>query len=300
MDKALNGMKVSGRGAQALDQHLAMDADVFDGLGDHAGHADAFEDDVGLAAEDAVRLGHVVFLARDEVAGAHGHGPLLLEAVEVGDHDGLGAHAARPEGGGQADRPRAQDHHLVANLQAGTPDAVQGHRQGLHQGAVGQAGGGRQAHDLARLGQGVFAVAAADQAHLQAPGRLARQAAGAMAAALHGRDGDAVADLQPRHALAHRGDLAGELVAEHRARDDLEHRVLGHVQVRAADAAAADLDHHLARPRLGVGQGLDAELLAKALEDGRSHARTARLPIMAPPSITTWAPVMYDEASEAR
>jgi hypothetical protein len=64
-----------------------------------------------------------------------------------------------------------------------------------------------------------------------------------------------------------------------------ERRVLAHVQVRAANAAAADLDDHLAFLRRRIGNGLERERLVERLEDGCLHL--LKLPSATPPSIRT-------------
>jgi hypothetical protein len=134
---------------------------------------------------------------------------------------------------------------------------VQGDGQGLDERAIGKARRAGQPQDLALRGQSIFAIAAADQLHLIAPGRLTAQATGAIPAALDGRNGDTIADAKPCNPLAYRDDLACELVAQDRARRDLERGLLGHVQVRAADAAAADLDHDFAKPRRRIHNALN-------------------------------------------
>src|SRR5690606_23929339 len=67
-------------------------------------------------------------------------------------------------------------------------------------------------------------------------------------------------------------DLAGELVAEHVTVPAAVGGVLGHVQVAAADSAAADLDHDLAGVRFRVGKGLERKRTVQLLEGDRLHS----------------------------
>ena len=146
------------------------------------------------------------------------------------------------------------------------------HRKRLGEGAVLERDPVRQALALARRDGDIFGIAAADQHHLGAAGRIAAPAGLAMAAAAHRHHRHAVADGEVGDGGAARHHFAGEFMAEHEAGRDAEGRgILGDVQVAAADAAGGDPQHHLIRLRCRFGHGADAERAADGVEDGDSH-----------------------------
>ncbi len=119
---------------------------------------------------------------------------------------------------------------------------------------------------------GELAIAAAADRHLLlAPGGMARAALAAFAAALQREHRQPVANLDALHLAADLDHLAGVFVAQHHSHRHPEHRVLGDVQVRAADAAAPHLDDDVAGARGRIGQGLDLEGLAQRFKDGGFH-----------------------------
>ncbi len=77
--------------------------------------------------------------------------------------------------------------------------------------------------------------------------------------------------LSPVTSLPSADHLAGEFVAEHVAVLAAVGGILGHVQVAAADAAAADLDHDLTRSGRGVGQGFEGQRGVQGLEGYGFH-----------------------------
>src|SRR5690606_33129825 len=117
-------------------------------------------------------------------------------------------------------------------------------------------------------------VTAALQGELLAPLDFAL-AAGFAAAAAHQRNHrDEIAGLQPLRLAPERDHFTGEFVAEHVAVFAAVGRVFRHVQIAAADAAAADLDHHLIRAGRGIGHVLEREGLVQRLERYRAHLPT--------------------------
>src|SRR6185437_12596446 len=107
-------------------------------------------------------------------------------------------------------------------------------------------------------------------------------------------------DLDVLHLAADLDDLAGIFVAEHPA-DGVGK--LGDVQVAAADAAAADLEHHLVGLRRRIGHGLDRERLADRAEHGCFHdgildfAATVQVVMVQPASTGSATPVTSEAAS---
>jgi hypothetical protein len=83
---------------------------------------------------------------------------------------------------------------------------------------------------------------------------------------MHRKHGHVFAHLHIPDPGADGRDAAGVLMAQHRPGRRTEHRILGDVQVAAADAAAAHFDHHFVGARRGVGQGLDLEWREQLLE----------------------------------
>ena len=156
----------------------------------------------------------------------------------------------------------------------------------------------RQAHALPGARAHVLGVAAVLQRKLGAPGRLAGEACRAVAAAHQWHRRHEVAGGESGDALSERHHLAGELVPEHVAGLLAEGRVLGHVQVGPADAATSHLQHDFARTRLRVRQALHAQRLVQPLHDRCFHH--LNFPSAMPPSMSTWLPVIYDEASRGK
>ncbi len=171
---------------------------------------------------------------------------------------------------------------------------MQRHRDRLDNGAIGKAGAFRQAHALVGLGKGVFCVTAALKPEPFTPLDRTALAGVTMSAALQRNDRDEIAGLQAFHALAQSDDLACELMAEDRARFLPIGRVLGHVQVRPADATSPHLDDHISFARCRVGDVLQSEGLVQPLHNRGTHGLYPylNLPSIIPPSITTWLPVM--------
>ncbi|HLV79511.1 MAG TPA: hypothetical protein VKT32_04490 [Chthonomonadaceae bacterium] len=89
-------------------------------------------------------------------------------------------------------------------------------------------------------------------------------APGAPAAADHAGQQHAVAALQAGHPFPDLGDPPGRLVTDDQRRavrqglDGLRRRAV-FMNIRAADRRPADLDDHLARPRMRIGIALQGE-----------------------------------------
>ncbi len=151
---------------------------------------------------------------------------------------------------------------------------MQAHRHGLDQGSVvqGHAVGHADALMLGHLGELAIA-AAADRHLLLAPGGLAGAAGAAFAAGFQREHRQPVADLHAADLAADLDHLAGIFVAQHHACGHAEDRILGDVQVRAADAATTDLDDDVLRSGRGIGESLDLERLANGGQNGGSHDR---------------------------
>ena len=94
-----------------------------------------------------------------------------------------------------------------------------------------------------------------------------------MTAARQRINADAVADLHVVDFLADSDDVAGIFMTQDGAVGCRPGRILGLVQVGAADAAAPDFDHHLIGPRRRIGQILDRQGLADFVEHRGFHCR---------------------------
>jgi len=92
-----------------------------------------------------------------------------------------------------------------------------------------------------------------------------------MSAAAQGGDGDPIPGLQILDSRACPYDLAGKLMTEHGLCRYTEERILGHMQIAAADPAAADLDHDLISGRYRIVDLLDVQGLADGLEYRSFH-----------------------------
>src|SRR6185369_2258045 len=71
------------------------------------------------------------------------------------------------------------------------------------------------------------------------------------------------------------------LVARDGALFEADHVAFGHVEVAAADAAAVDLDHHLALGGHGIRHGFHGQLAIVGMEDGGAHGRKSLLAMLA-------------------
>src|SRR5690606_20294907 len=147
------------------------------------------------------------------------------------------AEAASPEGDGKPDRTRTEDEHFVAGLHAGEVHPVERDCQRLDDRAIGQTDVLRQADALVGPRQRVLGVAAALQAEAGAPLYLALPAVLAVTAAHQRDDRNEIAGFQAFSLAAERDHFACELVPKHVAVMATVSRILGHVQVAAADAA---------------------------------------------------------------
>src|SRR5207248_3201695 len=93
--------------------------------------------------------------------------------------------------------------------------------------------------------------------------------------------GDELPALELGNAVAHRDDLARELVTDHqrRLKAALRPRVpIGDVQVSAAHTGVADRDEHFARSGGRLGDGRDFQTGGALLLDDRLHVSSGRGP----------------------
>ena len=178
----------------------------------------------------------------------------------------------------QADRPRAQDGHPVAQGHPRALDGVDAAGQRLDQGSVlGREAIGQRIHEVRRRDEQLRERAVdgrgAGERHVGAqvvPPRPAHPAGPAGHARLHGHE---LADLEALDPLAQLCDRAGKLVAEHqRALDDhiADPPVQVVVDIGAAHPAVLHGHGHLARPRGRRGALLEGQL-AGLHQHGGSH-----------------------------
>ena len=153
---------------------------------------------------------------------------------------------------------------------------VQADRQRLDQRALAIAHGVGQAQCLAgphlhELGVGARRDAEARGHDLRAADAVARETGGAAAAANERQGAHALAHPEARPGLAaDLDDFAGELVPHHAAGGQAR-RQRRRVQVRAADAAAADAQQQVGRARPRLRNLGDLEGLAEGAKDGGLH-----------------------------
>lgn len=172
-----------------------------------------------------------------------------LVVVEIRHHHLRSPHASRPEGDEKADRTGAEDRHPVADLHAGSHDAVKRHRKRLGESGIGDLHAVGKDMALPSRDRDVLRIAAADQIHFRASRGIPCPAPLAMAAAAHRNHRHLVAGLERGHRLAYGDDLAGDLVTEHETLADPErHGILGDVEIAAADAAGGHPENDLVIP----------------------------------------------------
>jgi hypothetical protein len=103
-----------------------------------------------------------------------------------------------------------------------------------------------------------------------------------LAAAPHWCGGYLVADFQASYLAPDLDNLAREFMAQDSARLHAKHRIMGHVQIAPADAAATDLNDHLVGSRFGHSHVLYPQGLIQSLKNGRLHSisyfNTLRIP----------------------
>ena len=148
----------------------------------------------------------------------------------------------------------------------------------VHHAGQSVRAGGADAHELG-IGAVALTETDADALLTNAEAGAGVAATGAFAAINVGKARDAFADFP----LAFHGgtdlhDLARELVAHDAAQGQrLDRRRLGHVEVRAADAAVFDLQDQIGGAALRVGDGFNGKRFADFLEDGGAHWCPLRL-----------------------
>ena len=191
--------------------------------------------------------------------------------------------------------PGARHQHALAEQRAGALGGMQADRERLGEGGLGRRDARRDLHRLPLLDDEHVAEAAlhmreahraAVEQHVGAVLLLAHLAVAAMAAGPARIDRDAVARLHARDLAADRLDPAGDLMAEdhrlaHADRAEAAMQIV--VQVRAADAAGLDPHAHVARPELGRGRRLDAQVLLGMDDDG-THGDAPESPREARPA----------------
>lgn len=234
------------------------------------GGAHVVEDDVGTPAARVVAdgVGYRGVVAQQQVGTEPGRDGELLVAAGHGHHPGTG-----PPGqldGGDADGAGGTlDHHTVTG--GHLPDGVGGVPGGTPRGGQGrglvevdvarhrvrQVGGDR--HELGVAARHV----PADDPQVGAVAAVAGQAVRARSAAHRRIDHDPVTDLtvgdrgsDRRHVAGdvHAGDVRQTEAGEHSGTAPLK-------QVEPVEGAGADLDDHVARTGLGVGDLLNAHRL---------------------------------------
>ena len=201
----------------------------------------------------------------------------------VGDDHVTRAEVAAPQGRGQADGPGAEYQYRLAGKQARRVDRVQADGERLDQCAACEVDARRQAQRLVAadahvLGIGPALLAETRVANLRTAIAATRLTGDAMPAGTVGQRGDPFADRETAHRAADLGDLAGELVPHHRAGRQRRHAAaiavdFGHVQVRAANAAASYGEDDVIRAGRRRGDLLDGERSPGTLENRGAHGR---------------------------
>jgi hypothetical protein len=157
LEHRLRGIECVGQHAVAEDDDGAARPHQVDRLGDHAGHADAFEDHVGCATERGLNLLLERFGRDDEGVSTQLQRKGFTALRTRGDGDAAGAEALGPVRRTDADRARALYQHARTGLQLRQRNAVQAHRQRLDERTVLQRETLRQPDRGVRLGDGVLA-----------------------------------------------------------------------------------------------------------------------------------------------
>ena len=249
-----------------------------------AGSGDGLDDDVGataFAGEGAGGGDDVAVGDADDLAGTEDlRGLDLVAALDDGDDVDAGELGDVHEH--EADGTGADDDHGVAGLGAALFEAADdaGKRFGE---------GGMLEGNIVGDEEGIFFDDAGGDAEVLGVGAVVEDeilaevllvvAAEVAAVAGGGVEGDdAVALFELRHAGADLGDDAGELVAKEDGR--LEHHGVVaaaiDLEVGSAGERGAHLDDDLARPGLGDGDTLEAEVFF-AVQDCRIHLKLHRL-----------------------
>ncbi len=175
--------------------------------------------------------------------------------------------------GEEADRAEADDNRRVARMEARPVDAVDGHRERLHEAGILEREPGRQPVEQrgGRRDQlGEAAIPCEPDARGQRHRAAVRRAAPAVVADAAGNLGihhRRIAGRPAGHALADRVDHPGELVARDSVREQAD---LVRGEIGSADATAVDAHHDLTGARLG-SRDVD-ELEAVCLDEpDRAH-----------------------------
>jgi hypothetical protein len=202
------------------------------------------------------RAGHD--LQADAPAADHAHRLALA-------HPGRVAHRAHPGDDAAAD-------------QGGLPQRQGGadrHRAGRRDdAALGEAGHGQEVLDRRAVGTVQPRGAVHQRARQRPVGRRLAQmgppggAHAALAAGGHEAEGDPIAGADVGHALPHRLDDAGALVAEHGRPAAVAEVALGQVQIGVAHARRGHPHEHLVVAGRVEQQRLDAQRGALVLQDG--------------------------------
>ena len=278
------------RGDAADDLDLAGDPHQRDDRGLAEGHADQHQAAAGGdqisrsveqggisgALDDRTRrsdmAAHLPKLGDDDCrAEIQSEVATVLDRIDADDRADLtgmqGRHREEPDGA-------EPDHHRgVAGVQVGALDAMDRHRERLDKAGVLEGQAGRQAVELRRghgdqLGEAAVASEsdAGGERH-RAPVRRAGPAVSARAAGDLGVDDGGLTCGPPGDAVAECLDDPGHLMTGDRVGEEAD---LVRGQIRSADAAAVDADHHLAGDCLGCRDIGELEVVRLEQPD-RSH-----------------------------
>ena len=178
-----------------------------------------------------------------------------------------------------AEAVNAETRQLAAERLAGMLERAVADQSGAEQRRrLGVAIGGRQLEAVARVGDGVFGIAAVDL--VAGEERVVAQillAAAAIEAGAVGmsepRHADAVVDGEAGDAGAKRRHVTHDLMTENERQLGLRQLAVEDVEIGAAHPASGDLDEDLLGSRLGNGQLGKSERLARPVEQHGLHDR---------------------------
>lgn len=258
--------------AAAEGQNCPTGPDQLQGLLQQPCHASGFDHDIRRPAQRGRQaLGQSV-TAGEQGACAHLGCQRFCTARTGNGDDPFGPQPVQPEYCTGADSPGADHCHPRARQRFELSNAAQGRGKGLDERTIVEGEAIRQSQCHALIDQRVLAEPTGHGAEFGAMQKLPLAACWAITTGGERQGRNSVANPQPAIRSGF-NDFSGVFMAKRRTRRHVERTAAGHMQVGAADAAAADTDQCLASAWPRNGPFLKDERLPCPIEYCAQHRR---------------------------